>query len=662
MGRNKIYKSINDKLCKITMSKVKILPESLINKIAAGEVVERPASVIKELVENAIDAGGDQIFVTIKNGGKDYISVLDNGAGMSEEDASLSIERHATSKISSNEDLENIQTMGFRGEALAAIAAVSRFELTTCGDEEAGGFQLRVEGGQITHSARMGFPKGTRIIVENLFFNTPARQKFMKSVNTEYNHIHDLIIRLALANPAIQFRLTHNKNLILNIPKENSFRQRIAHCFGNEIAEGLIECNHQESYLSFHGLISDPSKAKGSKRWQHTFVNGRYVKCNTINHAIYEGYKTLLMKNMHPLFFVNVDLSPREIDVNVHPAKTEIRLKNANLVHTILSGQISLQLKLGERDFLLKGENSKSPSADESISSQQILRKDSPGEPTPPITASQEQVRQADESDPKVYLEKDDQMGFLPPEEISSNPWKKKPSFKSNQFTESAPLDEKREEDPFSFSKPSEFKREDELNAANPIPDHGFEVIGQLLNKYIVVQGENKMVLVDQHAAHERIRFEEIKQQFFANALQTQPLLVPMMIELPPQDGLLLEQYQDSFAKLGFIIDHFGGNDYSIKEIPMILKDGHIEKVIKEVLDEMAQFGKSGKLELFFNEIFEKMACHSAIRASQVLSIAEMKSLINQLVQYNIMLHCPHGRPVWAEFTMDELDKRFKRL
>ena len=224
------------------MSTIQILPESLINKIAAGEVVERPASVVKELVENAIDAGSDQIFVTIKNGGKDYISVLDNGSGMSEEDAGLAVERHATSKISQTEDLENITTMGFRGEALAAIAAVSQFEMTTCGDEQAGGFQIRMEGGKIVHSARMGFPKGSRITVEHLFYNTPARQKFMKSVNTEYGHIHDLIIRLALGNPGIQFRLTHNKNLSLNLPKADNFRQRVEACFGVELSEKLIEC------------------------------------------------------------------------------------------------------------------------------------------------------------------------------------------------------------------------------------------------------------------------------------------------------------------------------------------------------------------------------------------------------------------------------------
>lgn len=640
------------------MSKVKILPEFLINKIAAGEVVERPASVVKELVENAIDAGGDQIFVTVKNGGKDLISVLDNGEGMSQTDAQLAIERHATSKIKTDKDLESITTMGFRGEALAAIAAVSRFELSTCSDEETGGFQIRVEGGRVVHSAKMGFPKGTRIVVENLFFNTPARQKFMKSVNTEYNHIHDLVIRLALGNPSIQFRLMHNKNLVLNIPKDADFKQRISHCFGSEISKGLIDCQHEESYLKFDGLISIPTQAKSSKRWQHIFVNDRYVKCKSVNHAIYEGYKTLLMKHAHPAFFMRLHLPPTEIDVNVHPAKTEIRLKNTNLVHTILSEQISLQLKKQERATFTGNRPLQENKGDHN---KEIA---TPGKPeeTADLPSCNQEPRadsiepQTKEPDyPPIYKETDDQLGFMTETGTATKP---KPRKETGPDPEPALAETPPEtpDDPFPFNQ-----GEDALEVNNDLVS-GFTVIGQLLSKYIVVQGENKLILIDQHAAHERVRFEEIRRQYYSQKLPTQTLLVPILMELPPHDGLLLEQYQDSWEKMGFYIDHFGGNDYSVKEIPAILKDADIVNIIKEVLDEMAQFGKSGKLELFFNQVFEKMACHSAVRASQYLSMEEMKALVNQLVQYNIMLHCPHGRPVWIELTLDDLDKRFKRI
>ncbi len=624
------------------MPKIQILPESLINKIAAGEVVERPASVVKELVENSIDAGSDQIFVTIKNGGKDYISVLDNGNGMTAEDAQLSIERHATSKIINNEDLENINTMGFRGEALAAIAAVSRFELTTCGDEETGGYQVRVEGGKLTHSARMGFPKGTRITIENLFFNTPARQKFMKSVNTEYSHIHNLIIRLALGNPDIQFRLTHNKNLVLNIPKNQNFRQRIQDCFGSEISDDLVECEYEESYLSFKGLISYPSKSRSSKRWQHTFVNNRYVKNKTINHAVYAGYRTLLMKNIHPMFFIKVDLSPKEIDVNVHPAKTEIRLRNPNLIHTIFSEQISRLLKTNNRKQFFNPENNPSTSED-----------------VEPISTTENRISPDQEGQPfpEVFVETNEQLGF------QSSPSQKIERPSSTKRTEATKSDESEQtiSNPFSFSG----QPDAEPDTLSPVhllaQDYNYQIIGQLLNKYIIAQGEKSMVLIDQHAAHERIRFEEIRSRFYAKTLDTQPLLIPVIMELPPQDGLLLEQHQESLEKMGFVIDHFGGNDYSIKEIPTILQDCDAQNLIKDILDEVAQFGKSGKMEDIYDNIFERMACHSAIRASQPLSTQEMQALLNQLAAMNIPLYCPHGRPILIEFNINDLDKKFKR-
>jgi DNA mismatch repair protein MutL len=625
------------------MQRIRILPESLINKIAAGEVVERPASVVKELVENAIDAGSDQIFVTVRNGGRDFISVLDNGSGMSMEDAKLAIERHATSKIINPEDLYHIQTMGFRGEALAAIAAVSRFELTTCGDENEGGFQIRLEGGQTVHAARIGFPRGTRVVVENLFFNTPARQKFMKSANTEYQHIHNLVLNLALGRPEIQFRLIHNKTITLSTPKDQDFGQRVASCFGDEIRQDLVSCAYQEPYLSFSGLISLPSAARSSKRWQHTFVNHRHVRSKTIGHAVYEGYKTLLMKHMHPLFFLKLELSPGEIDVNVHPAKTEIRLKNPNLIHTILVEQISRLLKLQTRQQIY-------PDNSGSVTTKTDQKKPPvPTHSTPSPTSNQKPTLPVTSVDPIG------QIGFMPPPPVSRIDTHQR-SIDAKTPVPEPPESELAPSDPFSFS------RDTAPTSSDPFPPPSRHLaIGQLAEKYILAQGDHSMVLVDQHAAHERIRFEEIRHQFYNQALVTQTLLIPILIELPPQDGLLLEQHQESWKKLGFIIDHFGGNDYSIREIPAIVKDCDIPAIIRDVLDEMAQFGKSGKLELFFNEVFERMACHSAIRASQKLNLREMQSLLDRLNELDLHLHCPHGRPVIVEIPLEELDKRFKR-
>lgn len=626
------------------MSNVKILPEPLINKIAAGEVVERPSSVVKELVENSIDAGADQIFITVVNGGKEAISILDNGMGMSPQNAQLAIERHATSKIFEAEDLEKISTMGFRGEALAAISAVSMFEITTCHDEDKGGFQIRLEGGKKTHSAKIGFPKGTRINVDNLFFNTPARQKFLKSFKTEYHHIYDFIVKLALGHPNIQFKLTHNNKVVLNIPKNQTFIERVQHCFGSEITDGLMECKYEESYLSFHGLISKPSRFKPSRRWQHTFVNNRYVKCQTINHGIYAGYKTLLMKNMHPMFFIKMDIDPKEIDVNVHPAKTEIRIKNPNLIHTIFSDQISRILKEGTRNHFFVPASPVEPTIDETIK-RQI-------ETTSTATSQEQPMGKQKEKEINFYEEPNEQLGFMAQVQ-------KQDSAKPKVFLN--PIDRPETEEPPPVLSSTD-KEEAHLNPKIASSTSSFEALGQLHKKYILAQQKGKLLIIDQHAAHERIRFEEIKANFYNNSLDTCPLIIPLLFELPPQDGILLEQNMESWEKLGFIIEHFGGNDYSIKEVPLILKDRDIEQVIKSVLDEMSQFGKSGKIELFYNEVFSSIACHSAIRTGQTLSLQEMQTLLDQLASSDLQLSCPHGRPCIIEFPIEELDKKFKRI
>ena len=643
------------------MSDIRILPESLINKIAAGEVVERPFSVVKELMENAIDAGADRIFVTIGNGGKDSISVLDNGSGMSEGDAQLSVERHATSKIATNEDLENIDTMGFRGEALAAIAAVSRFELTTCRDENEGGFQVRIEGGERIHVARTGFPKGTRINVENLFFNTPARRKFMKSTQTEYGHIHDFVVRLSLGYPHIQFKLVHNKNIVLNIPKGQTFGQRVRQCFGDEIADGLMECDYEEPYLSLSGLISHPNKSRASRRWQHTFVNDRYVKCLTINHGIYEGYKTLMMKNVHPMFFVKVRVDPGEIDANVHPAKTEIRVRNPSLMHTIIAGAVSGRLKLGmrKRAFTHTASETAESGSDPMEPNRHEDREKRPeGEDrsAPQTEPTREETLEAK----RFFKEASEQLSFTAPNPIPREGVTKRAESRSVDGRPD-PAEEAGEENLFHFTDLGERNAESPASDMAGRADSIFRAIGQLSKRYILAQGENALLVVDQHAAHERIRFEEIRRQFYAKKLISSTLLIPLMMELPPQDGILLEQYREEWEKVGFVIDHFGGNDYSIKKVPAILQDRDVPDIVREVLSEAAQFGKSGKLETFFNRVFERMACHSSVRSGQELSQQEMQSLLDRLVGFELHLSCPHGRPFITELTIGELDRRFRR-
>ena len=576
------------------MALIRILPEELINKIAAGEVVERPASVVKELVENSIDAGADQIFVTVNEGGKALISVLDNGAGMSEEDARNSVLRHATSKLKTEEDLFAIESLGFRGEALAAIASVSRFELCTCRDEVEGGLMLSLEGGKRPKEVRIGFPKGTKITVSDLFYNQPARLKFLKSLKTEYHHIFDLLLRLAIAHPEIQFKLTQDKQLVLNLPKGQDLLERIADCYGPEIAKELVPINHQESYLSFQGYFSHPAAARSSKRWQQTYVNGRSVKNQTLTQAVYEGYKTLLMKNMHPMFFLQLTLPPAELDVNVHPAKTEIRLKNPTLIHTIFVETLQQSLKEASRRRFFTPEE----------------EAEAYGNPAFGVGEGRHQGEPKASAPAKLFVELSDQMGFetkviLPGKTAPKAPLAKSPTVPSpaavtqpGRAVPGSPLLEP-EEPAFSFTGPSAFTKPSATHLGQGA--EVFSAIGQLAQKYILAQAEGRLVLVDQHSAHERIRFEEIRTDFYGQKLETHGLMLPVILTLPPQDGLLLEQHQGDFAKVGFGIEPFGGNDYAVKEVPSLLKDKDVAAVIKEVLDEMAQFGRSGRMEIFFN-------------------------------------------------------------
>ncbi len=630
------------------MNKIQKLDDQLINQIAAGEVVERPSSVVKELVENSIDSGADQIFVTIQNGGKDYISVLDNGSGMTSDDARACIERHATSKITSMEDLFKTKTLGFRGEALAAISAVSRFELTTCQNEEVGGFLLKLEGGKEIQSNKVGFPQGTRITIEDLFFNVPARQKFLKAIQTEYQHIYDLILKLALAKPEIQFRLTHNKKVVINLGKGESFSGRIRNCYGAEIASDLYEIEHQESYLKFSGLFSKPDGGtRKTKRWQQVFINGRSVKNQTISHAIVQGYSTLLMKNQYPMFFINIEIDPAEVDVNVHPAKAEARMKNTALVSTILSSALQRGLKAASREEFIAPQSPDEPKKNELFNGKV---KEHPHH--------QNSLPQAGTA-PKIFIETSEQLGFeteVPrPVVKSPEPSPTEAPEPSNQTLES-PAAQQPPEEPFLFAPAKG------LEAVKKVESDPFSLIGQLANKYILASGDDCLVLIDQHAAHERVRFEEVRQEFYGKGISCEKLLIPQMIELAPQEGLLLEQHLDHWERFGFLIEPFGGRDYKLSGVPAILKNVDASEVIKDVLDEMSSFGRSGKLEIFFNEVFEKVACHSAIRAGQPLSKEEMQGLLTQLVGLDLQIHCPHGRPVLNKISLNELDKRFKRI
>jgi DNA mismatch repair protein MutL len=710
------------------MGRIHVLPDAVINQIAAGEVVERPASVVKELVENAVDAGATQITVTLKDGGRELVSVLDNGSGMDEADARLAVARHATSKIARAEDLAGIQTLGFRGEALASIAAVSRFELATCADEAAGGVSLKLADGSPAGApggapeawtvTRLGFPRGTRVTCAELFYNTPARRKFLRSAPTEFQYTHALLAQLALAHPGVHFRIQHNGKPVASWPAAGTLSERVLQVLGPEVHEGMAEVRGAEGPLAFEGLVSLPSHGRSSRRWQHLFLNGRPIRNPGLNHAVYHAYRTLLMKDRHPAFVLKLKVHPAEADVNVHPAKTEVRLRNPQWAHTVLADKLHRALLEAGRRQALGEPAGSSGGVPGGEGARMVADSAGPAAGGPggyPVNRGDPRgagafgrgalaadgrepvARQSHGDLPAASRQAHGDIAAASRHAHGDIPAASRQAHGGGwaAVAGAARAEERGEGDPAAFhfhgaGAPAHLTpggavpgaavqggagagaagRADGLGhlpglgagqerLAMPL---GVQVLSQLHTTYILAQRDGGLVVIDQHAAHERILFEQLRSQFLTGALRTERFLVPPTFELSPQNGVLLEQYLEQWRRLGFEIESFGRGGYLVREAPALLAGRDLKALVLEVLDELALFGKSGRLEEVVNEILERVACHGAIRAGMVLSPPEMEALVAQLEQLEINLYCPHGRPVWVEIGERELEKRFKRI
>ena len=642
---------------------VRILPESLINKIAAGEVVERPASVVKELLENSIDAGATDIQVTVKNGGKDLISILDNGCGMNEADAQLAVERHATSKIIDEEDLFRIQTLGFRGEALAAIASVSHFELLTCDDESQGATRIFIKGGYLEQMGKIGFPQGTKITVERLFYNTPARLKFLKTTATELQHIQQHLVQKSLAHPHIHFRLTHNRQLLLNLSGGQQLQTRIQQLFGEEFKEILMTVKHEETYLQYSGFISFPSKPRTSRRWQYIFVNDRNVKSPAINHGIYGGYGTFLGKGQHPVFFLNLKIDPTEIDVNVHPAKTEIRFRNSQLVHTILLDQISRALKDGASRRFFGREHAHSQMSRTEISGQIEL----PMEEA--LTLESQYSGMTFPKKKKLATESRE----LPPR----GALKKQHSAELSTFSAEKPLVEIR---PVaqrrhnytstgileaSDSSPAALPEDETRNLSllSPLPQfpQKIRVLGQFRKTYIMAENDAGLLMIEQQTLHERLLYDFYTEALQKKELALQTFQASLLIELSPQESVLLEQSLEYLELCGFTVSPFGGSTFAVNTIPEILNSEQVGKVIREIIDRLALFGKRSQAEEIIRDICEVVSTHAALPAKQELSLTEMEILLAQWEEMGSPMSSLKAVPLLVEFSLQELERRLKR-
>ncbi len=613
---------------------IRILPETLSNKIAAGEVVERPASVVKELLENAIDAGSRRIRVEAERGGKALVRVSDDGAGMGKDDALLSIERYATSKIADERDLFSIRTLGFRGEALPSIASVSRFSLVTRRSEDEVGTQIDIEGGTIRRVVETGAPPGTMVTVRGLFFNTPARRKFLKTVATETGHIAEVFSAVALAHPRIGFRLLQDGKTMKHWPPVKDGRDRAADVLGTDLHKGLFPVYVENDDFSLTGWVGSPSQARSTSRGVYAFVNGRWVKDRMLQHALFSGYTGRLMKGRYPVAVLFVRVPFDRVDVNVHPAKSEVRFADAPRVHGRVAEAVRRALADGDRpDWTPAAKTGEEPFAERTKT-----------EARPPGLGVQGFTKEAQE------------------------PWR--PETNKEQTPKARPEGLPADGPALSRSggRPSEVFRQ---GAASGKHRHqqgiwragrfsDLRVVGQYANSYIVCEAHRRLVLVDQHAAHERILYERIRGRSEAESPPSQGLLLSETVSLSPREAATLTELIPRLAAEGFDIEPFGGQDFVVRAVPAMLVDREIGPILREIVEKAVAVGVAED-PAAIDAVQKILACHGAVRAHQSMTEKQMAALLSELDACQDPAHCPHGRPTWIEWPESELEKRFGR-
>jgi DNA mismatch repair protein MutL len=612
-------------------NRIKILPENLVNKIAAGEVVQRPESVVKELLENSIDAGSQNIALYIKHAGKSFIQVSDDGNGMTEDDVLLCIQKHATSKISSYEDLESIYTLGFRGEALSSISAVSQLEIKTETREEEIGSFIRVENGEIVKE-KGSFPKGTSISVKNLFYNTPARRNFLKTDTTELKHIIETFNKISLSHPDISFKLYNDDEIIFDY-KLGSLEERISQVFADNMIDALIKVEERTDFANLYGYVGKPSMLKKSKGEQYLFLNNRFVISRQINHAVFTAYENVLEKGDYPFFILFLDIDPHKTDVNVHPNKLEVRFDDEKNVYNFVLAVV--KKSLGEHDLVPSMMFNETTTETEKLRVDNFMRSDRNDFTDRPVFERRTSVARTDFSDKDIDLifssiTEDSTKVRIPGDIIS-------------------PLEKQVTEIPHV---PQSYTPETVADESTPI--------FQLHNKYILSQIKSGLMIIDQHVAHERILYEKALKRFEANMPFSQQLLFSRSLELDPASYSLVKELEPYLTKLGFEIKFSSKNKAIIEGVPDDIKAGSEEKVLLEILDEYVINEREKHLEIRDN-IAKSYSCKTAIKAGDKLSENEMRLLIDQLFATSMPYVCPHGRPIVVKISISEFDRRFGR-
>jgi len=616
------------------------LPSHLADQIAAGEVVERPASVVKELLENALDSGADQVEIEIEEGGSKLISVVDNGSGIPRDELGLAVSRHATSKIKTGSDLAAVASLGFRGEALASISSVSRFQLASKAVDEKSAWELWAEGeGRWSEPKPAAGRQGTRVVVKDLFFNTPARKKFLSSTRTEFSHIDQLVKRVMLSRPDVAFKLTHNQKVVRQvyaITDEISLKKRLTHLMGAEFVSKSLAIDYQTQDISLAGWVGLPTFNRSQSDMQYVFVNGRIVRDRLLSYAVKQAYADVIYHGRQPAYVIFIQIPHDMVDVNVHPAKYEVRFANGRWIYDFLRRSV--------RDAVAKpvvsetGSGSVDEHVDNSVAS--VYFQPNQGASRESSLSSQESLRF---QSPTLNVQQ------------PSATYQTGMRGASDNTVLAHIIEKRRGADDTPSSRVG-----DAVSEAGDMPLLGFAK-GQIHGVFILAENTHGMVLVDMHAAHERVVYERFKHQWQEHQLVSQPLLVPMALSLEQSQVSVWQKHESLFLKLGFELEALGPEQLKVAAVPALLVKSDVVQLINDMLADLAMTGQTRLVEESINRILSTMACHGSVRANRQLTLAEMNALLREMEQTERSDQCNHGRPTWVQLSMQQLDGLFMR-
>lgn len=704
------------------MGKINVLDQNTINRIAAGEVIDRPSSIVKELLENAIDAKATNISVEIKNGGLDMIRISDNGIGFDKDDIKVAFLRHTTSKIKTAEDLVSVGSLGFRGEALSSIAAVCQVELLTKQADEIYGYRYAIEGGEEKKFEEVGLPDGTTFVVRNIFFNTPARRKFLKSGSTEGGYITDIVQKIALSNPDISFVLKVNGNTKIHTPGNGNLRDVIYSIYGRDITKNLVEVNESNDFLKIHGFIGKPVVTRGNRGYENYYINKRYIKSSIISKAIEEGYKTFIMQHMYPFTNLFIEIDSDLIDVNVHPSKMELRFKRGNEIFDFIVDIVRNVLRQNDliRDgaLLTEAEKKEAIRKESQIAAREEVKvapvKTEINKPQNVNNVAEDKTEYKSkvsdfaisnksnvtdtniannldntkldnnskiENNKTISLDnkidspspkKNEEVTKYQNETKSDYGIKKSSSYDElfNKASEPFETNRKKEDEDLSSKLREEFKEnvikdavQESLISPNVRADDkpDFRIVGQVFDTYWIIEYKNSMYIIDQHAAHEKVNYEKYLKQFKENGVDKQYLNPPVVISLNGQAEAVVNEYKDNLDKFGYEIENFGDKEYIIRSVPYNLLNLDYADVLQELIGKLDS--NMGTLTNdTINDRIATMSCKAAIKGNMAISEREANELVSTLLTLDDPFNCPHGRPTMIEISKKDMERKFKRI